>query len=257
MAIRWSPSESTVTGRSRPPSVPCDEHPVGERFAFHAERAKHVHHRSDAVALFHAELGCVANRRRAARACCDRAERGDLVDCAWDELGGDGGLRELARARNDMEVRERLAVLVSERLHRQRRTHVAQHVERARSCRIRSYVAHRDPRAWNEQRGAEEKRGGGDVAWQRRLERRHRSVPSGRIELDHRRERLQRHAERREHALGVIARERRLAQRGRAMRVEAGEKKRALHSARSRREARTRSRTSIRRRGDPRCGAER
>ena len=75
----------------------------------------------------------------------------------------------------------------------------------------------------------EQKRGRpGDIARDRKLEAGHPPIPSRRVELDDGPDRPDRNAESREHALGMVARDRRLAKARHAVCVKSGEQKGTL-----------------------------
>ena len=122
--------------------------------------------------------------------------------------------------------------------------HVAGDLEEPGASRVDADATDRDARARIDLRGREKERGRGDVAGDGHVERRKLAIPPRRLQLDHRTDGAKRHTERVQHALGVVARERRLLEPRRAMCIEPREKDRALH-LRARRRARVLERAEL------------
>ena len=245
-------------GAERAPGA-LDREAVRSLLARDAERAEHARHRGDAVALLDAELLGVADRRRPARARGERAQRSGSR--RWRAARSRRRSRSpRAPPRPRVELGDRLAAALAVRLDG----------ERPRPCRgaiSRSPVrvgftptprtVTREP--GDDLRGDEQERRGREVARDLDVEAPASSPdqPAGSsstIGAD----RADRDAERAQHALGVIARER--AARGRAScRGRRGRRGGSRSSpARSRPGSRTRARARyVARRAAGRRGAAR
>ena len=210
-----------LPARGCPPRIVS---PSAERLDPDAELGEQGGDRRDPVALLHPELGGVGDLGDAVGERGRDREHRDLVLDERDLVAAD---RRAAQWRGSDHVRSPTGSPSSSPVGTTSiaRAHAAQHVDERDASRVERHPLDRDVGARRDRRGDAPEGRRRRIARHRELERRRRT----RTDPHRRAVDLDRHAERREHAFGVVAARRRLGDHGDTVGLQPREHQRGLH----------------------------